>query len=166
MIRHAVVFALASVFLSPVMAGKLVKWVDKDGKVHYSDQEPTENARSVTHLRKPRQSPVPVAAEDKPVQADGARREQRPKTPAEEAASFKERQVKKAEAEAEDKKKKDELAMKEKNCTMARNQSQQLEQGGRFTYAGPNGETLFMDEKQIEQAKVEARNHVEAWCNG
>lgn len=166
MIRHAVVLALAFVFWSPVQAGKLVKWVDKDGKVHYSDQEPTEQARSVTHLRKPKHMNVPVAAEDKPVHADGDRREQRPKTAADEAAAFKERQVKKAEAEVEEKKKKDELAMKEKNCTMARNHSQQLDQGGRFTYAGPNGETLFMDEKQIEQAKVEARGQIEAWCKG
>lgn len=166
MIHRIVVFALASLAVDTALADNLVKWVDKDGKVNYSDKEPAEQARSVTHLKKQKQTPTPLAAVDKPATANGEPLGNHPKTPAEEAAALKERQVKKAEAEVDEKKKKEDLAMKEKNCSMARNQSQQLEAGGRFTYAGPNGETLFMDEKQLEKAKVDARNNVDAWCKG
>lgn len=165
MIRSSLVLATAMFSFATVQAGDMVKWVDKDGKVHYSDQEPTEKVKSVVHMKKRKQL-TPVAVEDKPLTGDGAPREIRAKTPTEQAAEFKERQVKQAEAEAEQKKKADEVAMKEKNCSMARSQSKQLEAGGRFTYAGPNGETLFMDDKEIEKAKVEARNHVDAWCKG
>lgn len=165
MYRSILVLAISSLCVTAAQAGDMVKWVDKDGKVHYSDQEPTEKVKSVVHMKK-RKQPVQAVAEDKPVTADGDKRPSAPKTPAEEAAAFKERQVKKSEAEAEEKKKREELAMKEKNCIMARNQTKQLEAGGRFTYAGPNGETLFMDDKQIETAKVEARNHEEHWCKG
>ena len=166
MYRSTLVLAICSFYVTAAQAGDMVKWVDKDGKVHYSDQEPTEKVKSVVHMKKRKQPVQQVVAEDKADTAEGNRVPSAPKTPAEEAAAFKERQVKKSEAEAEEKKKRDELALKEKNCIMARNQSKQLDEGGRFTYAGPNGETLFMDDKQIETAKVEARNHMEAWCKG
>lgn len=165
MIRSVLVLSLAALSMSSAQAGKLVKWVDKDGRVHYSDQEPTETAKSVTHMKK-HKGGAPVAAVESPPSAAANVPTLKPQTAAEQAAAFKERTIKKAEAEAEEKKKKDEVAMKEKNCVLAQNQARQLDAGGRFTKAGPNGETLYMDEKDIEQAKVEARQHVDQWCKG
>jgi glutaredoxin len=39
--------ALAGLIAVPVMAGDLYRWVDKDGKVNYTDQPPPPDARQV-----------------------------------------------------------------------------------------------------------------------
>jgi glutaredoxin len=47
-----------------VAAGKLYKWTDKDGKVHYTDQPPPAEARASEHKKfgdKPNEVPMPYS---------------------------------------------------------------------------------------------------------
>jgi len=62
--RHIVatltVFVLAAATSPPGMAQKLYKWVDKDGKTHYSQTPPADAAASQSKLNVPKQdSPAP-----------------------------------------------------------------------------------------------------------
>jgi len=150
----------AALALSSAYAGETIKWVDKNGKVHYSDRQPPESeAKSVTTLKRragPAVAAAPAASSDVKPSEQSA--------PADPLAAFKERQVKKAEAEAKQKQEAQAAAEKQRNCQAAQNQVKQLEAGGRFTRAGANGETEFLDDKDIAQAKVDARKSADSWC--
>lgn len=133
----------------------MYRWVDKQGNVHYSDQVPPEDAKESSTIRKHREAPVAATAAALPAKQ---------KTYSEMEADFKKRRVEKEEAEAKQKKELAEAAEKKKNCERARNHAKSLQRGGRFTRTGPDGEQIFLDEKEIENAKEEAGKQVEDWC--
>jgi hypothetical protein len=138
--------AIAAVFLllSPLASAQLYKWVDKDGKVHYSDQPPPAQASKQINVPTGSGSGAPSAlAKDKALE----------KTRAESRDAAK----KADDAERIAKQRQDE-------CDRARSYLKGLENGGRFVTFDEKGERVFMEEAQIEAAKSKARQNVEEAC--
>lgn len=50
-VRLFAVSLVAGLIASPVLAGELYRWIDKDGKVNYTDQPPPPDARQVQEKR-------------------------------------------------------------------------------------------------------------------
>ncbi|MCW5622473.1 MAG: DUF4124 domain-containing protein [Burkholderiales bacterium] len=147
----------------PVMGGQLYKWVDADGKVHYSDQPPPGNVRMQETLRP---SGTPVRADAAPG-ADGqpaAAPSTGAKTMAEQEMEFRKRRVEAAEAEAKRQKEEQAAAEKQRNCTQARNQLAALERGGRITRTDANGEQIFLNDAEIAAEIPNARQVADSWC--
>src|SRR5512141_964010 len=103
--RLMVAISLALCVALPVSA-QMYKWVDSNGKVHYSDKPPPSNIKT-EKLRAPppaTAAAVPAAGEAK----NGAKKDAtkaEPKTPAEQEQAFRKRQADLAKAqEAEAKK--------------------------------------------------------------
>jgi hypothetical protein len=146
--------ALSSVLLlvtTPVYA-QLYKWVDEQGKVHYSDQPPSGKAKNESTLNIPSQPGTTSSPEsDKNWQ--------------EKELEFQKRQTSAAEAEAKKQKAEQEAKTKRENCEKAKNQLSQLESiAPVYTYDEKVGRT-YLNEAQRAEAIEKARKSVSEWCN-
>ncbi len=146
--------ALSSILLlmaSPAHA-QLYKWVDEQGKVHYSDQPPSGKAKSESTLNIPTQ---PGAASS----PDSSKSWQ------EKELDFQKRKTSAAEAEAKKQKAEQEAKTKRENCEKAKNQLSQLESiAPVYTYDEKVGRT-YLNEAQRAEAIAQARKSVAEWCN-
>lgn len=129
------------------------KWVDEQGKVHYSDQPPKHNAK-VEQLHFKDSGGMPQA--DNPYGRKSTKEMeedfQRGKT-ARDNQSKKEEQAR-ANAEA-----------KQVNCINARNNLRTMQQSGRMFRMDENGERVYMDDSQRQQQLDAAQQAVNASCN-
>ena len=146
--------ALSSVLLlmtAPVHA-QLYKWVDEQGKVHYSDQPPSGKVKSESTLS----LPSPPGAASSPDSG---------KTWQEKELEFQKRKTGAAEAEAKKQKAEQEAKTKRENCEKAKNQLSQLESSAPvYTYDEKVGRT-YLNEAQRAEAIARARKSVAEWCN-
>jgi hypothetical protein len=133
--------------VSAAADAQLYKWVDKDGKVTYSDQPPPAGPSKQL-------GPVPAAptgsapirsAVDRDKELEAGRKA------AEEKA--------KVAAELERKAKFD-----EENCQKARNYLRTVTDGGRISTVDAKGERYLLDDAQIAAERVKAQKAVEESC--
>jgi hypothetical protein len=131
----------------------LNKWVDADGKVHYSDSRPEDV--KVQTLR------TSVA----PDSAASASSAYAPKTLAEREVEWKKSQNEKVEADKKAAIDKENVAIKQKNCSGARSNLAALENSQRMVTYNEKGEKSFLDESARQQQKEEARKAISSYCN-
>ncbi len=132
----------------------LNKWVDSEGKIHYSDEPPPANVKSEA-LRTGPETPSPAAASSPAA----------PKTIFEQEADLK--KAKKAKDEAAQKAAKQEEAAKAKqqNCENARNQLNTLQNSPRIATYSDTGERSYMDDATRQQRIDDAQKAVSQYCN-
>lgn len=125
--------------------GQLYKWVDKDGKVTYSDQPPPAQQSKQLNLSTGQTSaPVRSAVEmDKEIEKGRAEAREKAKVAAE-----KER---KAEAD-------------EQNCKSARAYLKTVESGVRVSTVDDKGDQVILDDEQIAAERVKAQKAVAEAC--
>jgi hypothetical protein len=146
-------FAIITLALisSNALAG-LNKWVDADGKVHYSDTPPPEvTTQAVRNIAGKGQTDAPVSYSPKSV-AEREAELKKNKQSKEEAAQKKAQQD--ADAEA-----------KKKNCAAARESARALEAGTRIATYDANGEKSYLDDDTRAQRLEEARKVMSASCD-
>lgn len=131
----------------------LNKWVDADGKVHYSDSPPAD-----AKVQKIRSSETPDSAI--PASVESA-----PKSLAEREAEWKKSQQSKAEAEQKEAKKKQEDENKQKNCEAARSNLATLENSPALVTYNAKGERTYIDDAGRAQRIEEARKAIANFCN-
>ncbi len=132
---------------------ELHKWVDADGKVHYSDTVPPEVGKAQA---------VPNFAGKAQVEAPA---QYSPKSVAEREAELKKTKQEKAEAAEKQAQKDAEAATKKQNCAAAQENLRTLEAGGRIVTYDANGERTYLDDAAREQRLTEARKSVSTYCN-
>ncbi len=126
-------------------AAQLYKWVDKDGRVTYSDRPPPA-AQSKQLDFGPLGSPAAAkSAIDKDKDLEKNRLEARKK-----------------EQAAEDKARK--AQVDEENCKRARAYLQTVTAGGRIATYDEKGERTLLTDEQIEQERVKAQKAVDESC--
>jgi hypothetical protein len=145
---------LALVACTASAQAQVYKWVDKDGKVQYSDQAPPPDAaKSALQKVIPTSSSAPAAQSDKAAE----------KAP-DKAKEFEKRRS----ASAEKLKKGDEAAklaqQKQESCDDARANLKALEAGGRISKTDANGERYFLDDDQRQQEIDRAKNVMAKSC--
>ena len=164
-IRTALVVLASGALFTMSAAAETYKWTDAEGKMHYSDQPPPANAKDLTTV-KPRKktsrsAPPPegdaMPADAKPAPAAA-------KTAQELDAEFRQRQVETAEKEAAQKKIAQEAESKKKSCAQAQANVARLKEGGRIARANDKGETEYLDDAQIAQELLRAREVQDSWC--
>lgn len=136
------IFAFA---LAPMAGAQLYKYIDKDGKVVYSDQPPVNVESKLIS------APPPAAAGT--------------------SKSFLERdkELEKTRTENREKAKKSEETARrtqedQERCTQARGALQTYTEGGRIYKYNDKGERTFMDENEIDAAREKARRDVDGAC--
>jgi hypothetical protein len=139
---------------------ELYRWVDAEGRVHYTDTPPPPNARKSEELQRPRRAapdaqPAPAADGDA----------QQPRTPAEQEAAFRKRQLERAEKQAEQERAQKEAETKKRNCESARARLAGLQAGGRITRYNAQGELEYLSDQEIQGSIGGAEQSVREWCN-
>ena len=133
------------------------KWVDAEGRVHYSDQQPPEDAKSLTmkfatQPVTPTASPTPasgVVGNAKAAGKEGGTNDQAAKKAAAE----------KAAQEAASK------AQNQANCQTAKQNLANLKDGMRIAIVDPNtGEHSFLDDAQRQKSTDEAQQQISKFC--
>lgn len=153
---------LAALALALPAFGGMYKWVDADGTVHYSDEPAPPNVKQQKALSappKPARTPAP-AAEAKAAAAPASA----PKTAAEQEMEFRKRRVEAAEADAKRQQDAKAAVEKQRNCEQAKNRVVMLQTGGRITKSGPNGDQIYLGDKEIASELVDARKDADSWC--
>ena len=131
----------------------MVKWVDAEGKVHYSDSPPPEvtSAQSVRNFSGTGQQEAPASYS--------------PKTVAEREAEMKKARKEKDEA-AQSKAQQDAIAENRKrNCVIARENVRTLEESSRVVTYDSNGERTYLDDAAREKRLEEARKTASDNCD-
>lgn len=134
---------------------EMYKWTDPSGKVHYSDQKPTESQSKTVENAKA----APAAATAAKEQAKPA-----PKSLADKELEFNKRR--KEAQEATTKREQEEATTKEKkeNCERSRAALQALQRGDRMARPNEKGETIVMDDKARQQETERTQKQVNEWC--
>jgi hypothetical protein len=139
-----IAIAVLALALAPLAMAQLYKWVDKDGKVHYSDQPPPATATKQINVAPGPSTPAPSALEkDKTLE--------KTRTESREAAK-----------KAEDTEKV--AKQRQEECDKARSYLKGLENGGRFVTFDAKGDRVFMEQDQIDAETAKARKNVEEAC--
>lgn len=133
----------------------ITRWVDENGKVHYSDQPPPATAKTQKQLDiKTTPSAPQVISDNKGGE----------KSLAEKELEFRKRRVEAEEKAAKQAKDQAEAKKKQENCAQARRQLQALQDGQRISQYNEKGERAFMEDSARPKAIQEAQQTVDSWC--
>lgn len=145
--------------VSTTAFAELSKWVDADGKVHYSDQPPPANVKAKTlHVTSDAAAPMSasgVAAASAPVA---------PKTIAEREAELKKAQQ--ATKQAADKAAQEQARIdaEKANCDAAQQNLRTLQEGMRMVEVDAKGERSYLDDVQRRQRIEKAQQDIKTYC--
>jgi hypothetical protein len=157
-----VILAVMLAFAAAASA-QMYRWVDKDGRVHYTSTPPPPGVKSRT-MRAP-SAPPPAAAPDDAAKDAGAKDAPKgPLTPAEQEQEFRKRQL-----EAQKAREKEALAVKDaeakqENCARARETLRTFESGQRVSRTNAQGERYYLDDDARASETEAARQAVRDWC--
>ncbi len=132
--------------------GEVKKWVDHDGRVHYSDQPPPANTKA-----------TPLITTATPATAASA--VAAPKSLAERDAEYKKAQKAKEEAAQKTAQQQEEARTKQKFCADARTNLKILEDSSHIMDYDAKGERGFLDDAARQQRIEEARKAISTNCN-
>lgn len=134
----------------------LNKWVDANGKVHYSDQPPPANVKAKT-LR------PTVSDEDSANTAASA--PAAAKTVAEREAELKKAQQEKQAAAEKAAQEQEKAETRKANCEASQQSLRTLQSGMRLTELNAQGERVYLTDEQVKQRTERARQAVAANCD-
>jgi len=138
---------------------ELNKWVDADGKVHYSDQPPPANVKAKT-LRVTSDTAAPMSASGVAAASAPAA----PKTIAEREAELKKAQQAKKEAADKTAKEQAKMEAEKSACTLAQQNLRALQDGMRMVEIDAKGERSYLDDEQRRQRTEKAQQDVKTYC--
>ena len=147
----AMVLVLAACAAS--VQAQVYKWVDKDGKVQYSDQAPPPDAAKSSLQKVISTSPSPAAQSDKAAA----------KAP-DKVKEFEKRRSESAEKQKKGGEASKLVQRKQEACEDARSNLKSLEDGGRISKADASGERFFLDDDQRQQEIARARSIMSETC--
>ena len=136
--------------LSSLCFAEIHRWVDAEGKVHYSDQPPIAKPKEEKTIKTPR---------------PGASSQPGSKSLEEQDLEFRQRHAK---AEEEQKKQEQEAAQekeRKENCQRAKDQLKNLQTGGRTMKLNPNGERVYLNEEEVKEEIIKTQKAADNWCS-
>lgn len=138
--------AIAILLATATVAAQVYKWVDKDGKVQYSDQAPPASATK-TEAKKVETGPAAASVADAPAKALQDR-----------AKAYDKRQKDAADKAKKDADTQKNADLEEANCKAAKSAQRDMESGKPIMRSNDKGESVFMtdEEKQAEATKARA----------
>jgi Domain of unknown function (DUF4124) len=143
-----------------VASAQLYRWVDKDGRVHYTATPPPAGTQSRT-LSAPTAAP---AADAPPAEAESKDAPKGPLTPAEQEQEFRKRQLEAQKAREKEAQSAKDTEAKQQNCVRARGALATFESGQRVTRTNAQGERYYLDDDARARETDAARQAVRDWC--
>jgi hypothetical protein len=142
---------IAAMLAAAPAAAQVYRWVDKDGKVHYSDKPPpkgTRTERMAIETKRTDEANVEAANRELATQSERSRIEQ-------ERAALERRD---AQAAAQEK------AALQERCAQARQQLATLEQSNRLVTVDEQGNRSYGTDAELEARRTQARQQVAEAC--
>lgn len=134
---------------------QVYKWVDKDGKVQYTDSPPPSDARKSSGRK------LELAPDVKPSKAD----QERSQSWIEEGLEFKNRRLAEDEKKANEEHKAKVIEQFNKTrCKNARSQRQFLQTPGILSYQDDKGDRVYVDENQRNAVVARLEQFISAEC--
>jgi hypothetical protein len=143
-------------------SAQMYRWVDKDGRVHYTATPPPAGTASRT-LQAPAASPPP-ASDDAAKDAGAKDARPGPLTPAEQEQEFRKRQIEAQKAAEKAAQAAKASETKQANCTRAREALATFESGQRIARTNAQGERYYLDDASRARETEAARQAVQDWC--
>src|SRR5450759_4843726 len=139
----------AAILAAGAAAGQVLECVDAKGKKEYAQTCPPGTVKETKLMKSSPGGPSGAAA----------------KSLAEREAGFRKRSMERQEADAKAEKEKAESKIAERNCTDARAQLRQLQDGLRIARIDPNtGERSYLTDEERPAEIANARKAVASWC--
>ncbi len=138
--------AIAVLFACGAASGQAYKWVDENGRTHFSDTPPPDRRADRLTIR-------PQVPED----PQAAARQRGWQT------QLQESNVRNAQQQAQQEAAERDRAMMERNCANARGELDVL-QRGRVFRTGPNGERQYLEDKDRSAALAAAQDKAARYC--
>jgi len=140
------------------------KWVDENGRVHYSDQPPASsmNSKIVGPASKPKSSTGSDATDSS--SATDSSESGEPKSIAEREAELRKKQKADQEAAAKSAKDQANKDANQENCNQAKLSLKTLESGMRIKEVGSSGEQVYLDDEQRQQRIEKTRQDIDRLC--
>ncbi|MEO8718646.1 MAG: DUF4124 domain-containing protein [Burkholderiales bacterium] len=160
--NRIVILALMLAFASAASA-QMYRWVDKDGRVHYTTTPPPPGVTSRT-LQAPSASPPAAAPDDAAKDAAGKEERKGPLTPAEQEQEFRKRQIEAQKAREKETTAARDTEIKQQNCARARDAQATFESGQRIGRTSAQGERYYLDDEARAREADAARQAVRDWC--
>jgi len=135
---------------SGALAGKVYKWTDSEGNVHYGERPPTTQAREIDIPKAPPSSHNAAPAGNS-LQETNKLLE----------ALQKERQQKAEKKAAEE----EERKIRETNCSHSKRKLVGYKIGGRIYEIDEQGERSYLSDSDIQQRLEAAQKEVDKWCS-
>ena len=143
---------LTLMLVGPIaLAGKVYKWVDKDGNVHYGQQPEGAGAAQEMRIKTQRSS----VNEDPPAEETEAKKD---------GSDNKEESVKVSSQKEKEEIEKKNAAIRKKNCSIAKKRLASINAGGRLYEGDEKGERKFWDDSTTNAKRAEAQAMVDEWC--
>jgi hypothetical protein len=136
--------------LSAVASAAVYKWVDPDGRVHYSDVPPSDKAQLIDIVSRPtnQQRSAARAASAKEQRAANAQEQSKQKA---DQAMTQEVNADVAKAQA-------------KKCTEAKEHYRVAVESHRLYRQGANGERQYLSDAELSQERLNARRELDDFC--
>ena len=132
-------------------AADVYKWVDDQGQIVYSQSPPPPPKRSVRVKMVPGPDPAEIAHAQEALQQSIER--------------IYEQEEKKRQARAEQDAQKEIQKQRAKNCEIARQNLNTIQNLGRRRIISPDGTPVFLSEEERAARIEEARKNIEAYCD-
>jgi hypothetical protein len=144
---------------------QMYRWVDKDGRVHYTSTPPPAGTKSRTLQAPVAPPPAPDDAAKDDAAKDGAQAARKgPLTPAEQEQEFRKRQLEAQKASEKAAQEAKASETKQANCARAREALATFESGQRISRANAQGERYYLDDASRIRETEAARQAVRDWC--
>jgi Domain of unknown function (DUF4124) len=147
---HKAIVLVVSCLFAAAASAQQYKWVDQDGKVRYGDTPPP--GAKAQRLKPP---PAPIGT---PPAAAAAKKGDKP------PASPEERKRQEDAQKAQQKQAEEQASAKRENCARAQESLRALESGQRVARVDSKGERYYLEDAQIAQEAVRARQMVQQNC--
>jgi hypothetical protein len=137
--------------LSAVASAAVYKWVDAEGRVHYSDRPPSEEAQIVNIVSRPtnrERVAARASGEQKERQATGQAQEKQQKAD----------QATQAAVNS------DVAKSRAKQCDDAKERYRVAVDSHKLYKQGKDGERQYLNDTEISQARLDARRNLEESC--
>ncbi len=157
----SVLLAVMLAFAASAFA-QMYRWVDKDGRVHYTATPPPPGVKARTLQAPTVTAPAPDEAAKDAAAKDAPRG---PLTPAEQEQEFRKRQLEAQKASEKQAQAAKEAEIKQGNCDRARAALATYESGQRVARTNAQGERYYLEEDALARETDAARQAVRDWCS-
>jgi len=150
-----VVLLLSTAAASGAIASEIYKWTDEDGNVHYGDRPVGEGSDGVQIER---MAIVSRPTNPSSVQSSVDARLERQAAAAERATAREEEEARQEQLAAE-------AADRAEKCTAYRERLQKFVQSRRLYRLDENGERVYLDDTQMQEAREQVQERVQEYCS-